>query len=253
MIKTVKSYFSTEPKIPLYTHKYLVIPDLHGIYTIYKKVEDYIKNETLDDRKIIFLGDYVDRGEEGDVYGKRFKDAGSYYIIRDLIKLKEWGEQNSRDIIFLRGNHEVFYEEHYINGQKEIYKDYKFLINSMECFDYVFEKEPEFYKLFLEFLENLRPYYIDEDYKYLFVHAGIDPENKNLQEQVDSGLIYWIRDKFLFSEKKLDYTVVFGHTPFIKPFMRKDKIGLDSGVYKRDYLNMLLVDNYNSKIIQLHK
>jgi serine/threonine protein phosphatase 1 len=250
MISSIKSYFSNTPKD---SHKYLIIPDLHGIYSIYKNVEKYIKNHCEDDRKIIFLGDYVDRGEGGEAYGRYFKDAGSYFVVRDLINLKEWANDNGRDILFLRGNHEVFYEQHYIYKDKVAYKEYKFLINSIECFDHVFKNEPEFYDKFILFLNELAPYYKDNVYNYLFVHAGIDPENKNLQEQVESGEIYWIRDKFLFSEKKLDFTVVFGHTPFIKPFMRSDKIGLDSGVYKREYLNLLLIDNHNSKIIQLRK
>jgi len=156
-----------------------------------------------------------------------------------------------RKIIFLRGNHELFYEDYYIHHDTYAYKQYKFFKDATDCLEHVFKEDRDFYDDFILFLNNLQAYYLDEKYHYLFIHAGIDPDEKDLQKQAEDGLIYWIRDQFLFSEKKLPYTVIFGHTPFSKPFMRSDKIGLDSGVYKRGFLNLLKIDNENSKIIQL--
>ena len=254
MLSKIKSYFSTPIELLTDdTHHYLVVPDLHGIHSIYKRVEEYIKSEVEENRTIIFLGDYMDRGESGIVEGKAFNDVGSYLVMRDLIALQRWADTNGRKILFLRGNHEIFYEDYFIKKEKYPYKQYKFFKDSVDCLSYIFKKDQPFYHAFIEFLNNLQPYYVDEKYGYLFIHAGIDPHEKDLQKQAEDGLIYWIRDKFLFSEKKLPFTVIFGHTPFSKPFMRSDKIGLDSGVYKRGFLNLLKIDNENSKVIQLHK
>ena len=252
MRKRLKENFSSELNLKD-IHDYLVVPDLHGTYSIYKKVEDYIKSSVDSTRAIIFLGDYVDRGESGVVGRVRFKDAGSYYIIRDLIKLKKWAEDNKIKIIFLKGNHEVFYEEYYLKENKNIRREYPFLNDSMNCFDEVFKNDSNFYEEFINFLKNLKPYHFDKKYKYLFVHAGIDPDIKDFESQLKDESIYWIREKFLFSKKRINFTVIFGHTPFVKPFMKHDKIGLDSGVYKRDYFFMLKIDRENSRVIELSK
>ncbi len=253
MISGIKSFFTSSSHHDHDTHHYLVVPDLHGIHSIYKKVETYIKKECGVNRTIIFLGDYMDRGESGSLDGKHFKDLGSYLIMRDLIKLKRWALEEGRHIIFLRGNHEVFYEDYYLNENKYAQEEYAFFRESNACLSHFFEKDEKFYDDFIFFLHALQPYYLDKKYAYLFIHAGIDPDEKDIDKQAEDGLIYWIRDKFLFSEKKLPYTVIFGHTPFSKPFMRSDKIGLDSGVYKRGFLNLLQIDNKDSKIIQLQK
>jgi serine/threonine protein phosphatase 1 len=253
MMAGLKSLFTSVSDHKSEAHYYLVVPDLHGVHSIYKKVEAYIKEVCEENRTIIFLGDYMDRGEAGSLDGKYFKDAGSYLIMRDLIQLQHWAIEKRRKIIFLRGNHEVFYEDYYLKNKKYAEDEYAFFRESNACLSYFFEKDKKFYDDFLLFLHGLKPYYHDKKYAYLFIHAGIDPDEKDIDKQVKDGLVYWIRDKFLFSEKKLPYTVIFGHTPFSKPFMRSDKIGLDSGVYKRGFLNLLQIDNKDSKIIQLQK
>jgi len=253
MLDLVKSYFSSDEQKIVADKHYLVVPDLHGMHSIYKKVEAYIKNELDEKYTIVFLGDYMDRGESGERDGIHFKDLGSYLIIKDLIALQTWAEEQARSIVFLRGNHEVFYEDYYLHDDKYAYNEYAFFKNSVDTLAHFFKEDRAFYDAFITFLHNLQPYYHDETYDYLFIHAGIDPDEKDLDKQAEDGLIYWIRDKFLFTEKKLNYTVIFGHTPFSKPFMRSDKIGLDSGVYKRGFLNLLKIDNQDSKIIQLHK
>ena len=129
MIEGIRSFFSSTQTVDKeQAHHYLVIPDLHGIHSIYKKVETYIKDYCEVHRTIIFLGDYMDRGEAGEIDGISFKDSGSYLIMRDLIALKEWAQKEGRKVIFLRGNHEIFYEDYFLHNKPYAKDEYGFFV-----------------------------------------------------------------------------------------------------------------------------
>lgn len=249
MKKFLSSLFTSERHRNV--SKYLVVPDLHGTYSVYRKVERYIKEECEADRCVIFLGDYMDRGESGEIDGRYFDDAGSYYTIRDIIALKEWAYEARRHMIFLRGNHELFFENFFIEGSINAYRQYPFFKKSVEALEYIFSRDNGFAERFIDFLKSLKPYYLDTTNGYLFVHAGIDPECKDLETQVKQGSVYWIRDKFILSKKRLPYTVIFGHTPFFEPFVQRDKIGLDCGIYRTGSINLLRIDGPERTIVKL--
>jgi serine/threonine protein phosphatase 1 len=251
MKKFFSSLFGTSSPSQKKFHKYLVVPDLHGTYSVYQKVENYIKKEIDKDTAVIFLGDYMDRGEPGTIDDLEFEDAGSYYTIRDIIKLKAWAEEEEREFVFLRGNHELFFENFFIDGSINAYRQYPFFKQSVKALEYVMRKDSEFSERFIAFLKDLKPYYLDKKNGYLFVHAGIDPESKDLEAQVRRGTLYWIRDKFILSKKRLPYKVVFGHTPFFEPFVKRDKIGLDCGIYRTGYINLMKIDGSKYHIFKL--
>ncbi|MCH9813928.1 MAG: metallophosphoesterase [Epsilonproteobacteria bacterium] len=230
--------------------KYLIVPDLHGTYSIFQNVEKFIKS-CEEDRIIIFLGDYMDRGESGEVFGREFFDAGSYHTLNGILKLQRWAVKNSRTMHFLRGNHEVFYEDYFLKNRKRAYEQYDFFREGVDALEFAFQNDFALYSRFELFLENLLPYYFDKNNGYLFVHAGIDNSVGTLKEQADNGLIYWIRDRFIYNQEPLPYTVVFGHTPFKEPFIKENKIGLDSGIYKSGFINLLKIDGDGHTLIKL--
>ncbi len=250
MKKFLSSLFSHSGSDHSYS-KYLVVPDLHGRYSVYQRVEKYIREEVEEDRCVIFLGDYMDRGESGEIDGNLFEDAGSYYTIRDIIALKKWAQSQERPFLFLRGNHELFFENFFIEGSINAYRQYPFFQDSVKALEYVFSREQQFAEEFIAFLKDLRPYYLDSKNGYLFVHAGIDPECKDLETQVKKGSVYWIRDKFILSKKRLPYKVIFGHTPFFEPLIKKDKIGLDCGIYRTGHINLLRIDKGSEQILRI--
>ncbi len=247
MITFIKRVLSKNSK----SCKYLIVPDIHGTISVLNRVEKFIKNECEEDRIIIFLGDYMDRGESGVVFGKEFYDAGSYHTLISLLSLQKWALQNKREIHFLRGNHEIFFEDYFLKKRTKAYEQYQFFNESVDALEFAFKKDPTLFAQFEKFLLNLSPYYLDKENGYLFVHAGVDFDVGSLQEQAKNGLIYWIRDKFIYSQKPLPYTVVFGHTPFSKPFIKENKIGLDSGIYNSGFINLLKIDDRCEKIIKL--
>lgn len=233
------------------TCKYLIVPDLHGTFSIFQKVEQFIKEECEEDRIIIFLGDYMDRGESMKVYGREFHDGGSYHTLRGILDLQSWAKKQEREIHFLRGNHEIFFEDHFLKDSHKAYDLYPFFRESVEVLEFAFKHDYTLHLKLETFLESLLPYYLDKDNGYLFIHAGVDYTIGTLKEQAKKGTIYWIRDKFIYGKEPLPYTVVFGHTPFDEPFITDDKIGLDSGIYESGFINLLKIDNSNKEIIKL--
>ncbi len=252
IMKTILSFNPLQGKNEVSNNgKYIVVPDLHGRYSIYKNVEYFLKKKIESDRHIIFLGDYMDRGESGRIFRRELQDVGSYFVMRDLIKLKKYLKKHERNVTFLRGNHEIFFEDYFIRGDKRAYYEYSFLKNSIDAINFICKRNRFFLPDFINFLNDLKPYFLDKKHKYLFVHAGIDPEGGNIEKQAKEEIIYWIRRKFIESQKSLNYTVVFGHTPFKEPFITRDKIGIDCGIYENNYINLLLIDKEITKIIEI--
>ena len=163
---------------------------------------------------LIFLGDYIDRGDSVAA------------VIDFLIDLA-----GRVPCVFLRGNHEdmfitflefgtnrtVFFAN---GGMKTVLSYMK--NEGLASNDQVARMLPEAHRVFLS---NLKWYHEDDDYVY--VHAGIKP-GIELEKQDRYDLI-WIRDEFIFSPTGIKKKVIFGHTPFARPLVKPDKIGVDTG------------------------
>ncbi len=191
----------------------LAIGDIHGCYLKLVRLMEKIKFNSEKDI-LVFLGDYIDRGDQS-------KDVVDY-----LVQLKkQWPST-----IFLLGNHEQMLQEFLggeninsflVNGGKKTLDSYlgDSRLYSSQDPRTVFPPEH------LEFFQSLAPHYELED--YIFVHAGLR-EGIPLESQ-DLFDLLWIREDFYFSKANFGKTVVFGHTPFQKPFIYKNKIGIDTG------------------------
>jgi serine/threonine protein phosphatase 1 len=156
------------------------------------------------------------------------------------------------DTVFLMGNHEKMFKDFLAgidralfiyNGGESTLKSY---LARME--DYwegrqgVLDEEalnqliPEQHRTFLE---DLKPYY--ETDGYIMVHAGLKHsvplENQSLDDLV------WIREEFIYSEEDFGKRVIFGHTPFVRPLVLPNKIGIDTGaVYGNNLTCVILPD-----------
>jgi serine/threonine protein phosphatase 1 len=96
-------------------------------------------------------------------------------------------------------------------------------------------KTPLFPPEHLEFFDNLRLYYETPD--YLFVHGGLKPAVPIDQQQEWDML--WIRDEFISSDFDFGKRIIFGHTPFRKPLVLDNKIGIDTGAVYGNKLTCL--------------
>lgn len=196
-----------------------VVPDIHGEYSKLINVMEKINKVRKPSETIVFLGDYVDRGD-------RSKDVVNY-----MFKLLS----NDDNVVALLGNHDdVFYsimessdrlEFHHIEWLSryciETLSSYgvstlPLKYNSVEDnirynFDFIKEeliklKKSEDYRKFKILIANCRKYYKED--KYIFSHSG-GVSYKPIEEQSLDELL-WSRD---FKPRNDDYTYVCGHTP----------------------------------------
>ncbi|HVN84072.1 MAG TPA: metallophosphoesterase family protein [Candidatus Binatia bacterium] len=205
-----------------------VVGDIHGCLDEVDALLDGL-SATAGDR-IVFLGDYVDRG------------PASKAVIDRLIRLQREGPQ----CVFLRGNHEDMFlaymgmDGHYgdaflVNGGRATLRSY-----DLETCDgaAVAQRIPSAH---IEFLRALRDYEIAGD--FLCVHAGINPL-RPLEKQSSEDLL-WIREEFIRNRHPLPYIVLFGHTPHrdVPTNLLPYKIGLDTGLVYSNKLSCLELES----------
>jgi serine/threonine protein phosphatase 1 len=196
----------------------LAVGDIHGCYSkLQLLLSEHLPN-LPPETKLVFLGDYVDRGPQ------------TREVIERLILLKE----ERPDTMLLLGNHERMLLNAYegrdvmlweVNGGAETLASYNL-------------EEHQVHKMpagHIDFLRGLQLYHQSGD--YIFVHAGLRP-GIPLAEQDGHDLI-WIRESFFLADPTWDKTVVFGHTPFPTPFRRAGMIGIDTGAVYNNLLTCL--------------
>lgn len=202
-----------------------VVGDIHGcrkeVELLYRHLVD-VEGLSQADR-LIFLGDYVDRGPDS---------KGVIDLMLDI-------EVAFPNTVFLKGNHEdmllgfLGYEgqgAHFYlpNGGVETLESYG--IHSREELEDALNIIPQSHQEFLTDLDRI--VLLD---RYVIVHAGVNPL-RDLKSQIDED-IYWIRDEFIQNVHYFDKTIVFGHTPYQNVFFDQPyKIGVDTGLV---YGNML--------------
>jgi serine/threonine protein phosphatase 1 len=200
-------------------NRVFIIGDIHGCLDTLKRMLDKIQWQPNTDR-LIFLGDYIDRGENS---------RGVVDYILGLGKI-------SPRIQCLIGNHEAAFLDYLQGKEKRL-----FLMNggyqTLESYDA--DREPPGNHLVpashMDFYKSLETYLELED--YYVVHAGFRP-GVPLPEQQFEDLI-WIRDPFIFSSHDFGKRVIFGHTPFSEPLIVENKIGLDTGAVYGNKLTCL--------------
>jgi len=190
------------------------IGDIHGCYDKLCEIIEMIDID-FDNNRLVFLGDYIDRGLQ------------SFEVINYLIDLKK----RCGKVVFLKGNHEEMLLN-YLAGSGKI----TYLANggqqTLESYIRHMSKQDTLPipKEHLDFFNSLSLYYHTEE--YIFVHAGLNKQ-KSLEMQKSDDLL-WIRKKFIKTTYNFGKRVIFGHTPFLKPLVQPNKIGIDTGaVYGR--------------------
>jgi serine/threonine protein phosphatase 1 len=190
------------------------IGDIHGCS---QKLAALLKMLPFDPHMdlLVFLGDYIDRGPE------------SKEVLNILLDLR----RRADNVVFLMGNHEHTVLEYSRTGDpddlrllrpfgvEETLKSYGIgQIRQLRGLSFL----PADHRSFLEGL----PLFFRAG-GYLFTHAGIVPGEDI--ETCPPDRLLTVRRTFLEYTGKLDETVIFGHTPFLTPFVTRDRIGIDTG------------------------
>lgn len=216
------------------------IGDIHGMLSKLELVLAQIEPLLTPEDRLVFLGDYIDRGPE------------SKGVVDRMLPIKA----ERPNTVFLRGNHEqmmmemrAFYDRAYkavpapespdqamlwiVNGGQETLQSYS--SKGMKWWESIPAEHWEFFgSTTLEFSQG----------RYRFVHAGFVPPGETwLDDNFDPRL--WIREPFLSHPSFIEgQIVVFGHTPMTsgKPLVMRNKVGIDTGAVFGGPLTCLAVD-----------
>jgi serine/threonine protein phosphatase 1 len=184
------------------------IGDIHGHHEKISSLLEKLPVRHGQDR-LVFLGDYVDRGPE------------SRKVLDLMVDLHE---KYPSSTVFLKGNHEAMFLDYIENGPLAA----SFLslggIETIKSYG-VEDLHLDIPKKHLAFLKGLETMLVTE--RYCFVHAGLRP-GVPIEKQEEEDIL-WIRFKFIKSGYDWGKRVIFGHTPFDTPLIEKNKIGIDTG------------------------
>lgn len=207
------------------------IGDVHGRYDLMQQILKQIRADAAEQpHRIIFLGDYVDRGPD------------SRKVVEAVMEMVN-SCQPDREIIALTGNHEQMMLDAVSDGSG--HSAVHWLKNggvaTMQSYglDYW-----DLHKLPMDHLKFLHalPRTVDNGVHF-FCHAGVNP-NFPLDQQ-DEEEIIWIRDKFLNSDKDFGRIIVHGHTIFEAPQQLHNRLSIDTGAYHTGNLTAVALDPAN--------
>jgi len=199
-----------------------VIGDVHGCHSALTALLQCVLHRA---DTFVFLGDYVDRGPQ------------SKQVVTTILEL----QKKHPRVITLMGNHEFLFLQYLANrdsavflraGGRQTLASYN--IDPALGLDEANLRIPPEHLAFFRSLPLLW-----QDQHAIYVHAGLQP-GRHLSQQ-SSQWCLWAREQFLQSDCDFGKPVVFGHTTFDEPYLKADKIGIDTGAVYGGRLTALLL------------
>jgi serine/threonine protein phosphatase 1 len=198
-----------------------VIGDIHGEYTKLKALVTNILFIDIDPT-LIFIGDYTNKGENPSATLKYLTELNT-----------------NKKCIFLRGNHEYYWEA--LTSDLEKHTDVLMKYgaqNTIESIDKqlsLTDIQKILFKEFNSVLGQLRNFYVTEN--YIITHSGIPPMYYQTEiENIPADKFLFNRYDFISLEKLyFDKKVIFGHTGFYSPYYDGFKICIDTAACYLEY------------------
>lgn len=211
------------------TEEIYAVGDIHGQLDALERALDLIAQDGGSEARVVFLGDYTDRGPD------------SRGVLDRLIE----GQAQGRDWVFLKGNHDRMFEwfmqdypRHDIHLPVELYWLHQRLGGDTTLASYGIEftgstrgsdvhqqARENVPQAHIDFLTALPLTYQTDD--LFFAHAGIRP-GVPLDQQTEHDLL-WIRQEFHQSTRAHPKLIVHGHTPVDHARHYGNRVNLDSG------------------------
>jgi len=217
------------------------VGDIHGRLDLLREIDGRIRDDAAAAQAarnaVIYLGDYIDRGDQS-------REVVDWLIDNPLPGFER---------ILLLGNHEEsllqFLTDVQIGPAWLAYGGGATLLSygvKPPATDREFVRAQEELRgklpaRHLAFMRGLSLCHVEGD--YYFVHAGIRPGVPlDAQRQED---MLWIRDEFLSSRQDFGKIVVHGHTITETPEIRRNRIGIDTGAFASGTLTSLVLHGEN--------
>lgn len=199
--------------------KLYAIGDIHGCFDEMHELILLIEEDAnLEPAKIVFLGDYVDRGHD------------SAKVVDYLIRLREKSRPDL-EFIFLKGNHEDMLIKAILDKPTSDDLDMFYYNGGYNTKD-SYERENLIFKDHEQFYRSLKRYHREGD--FFFVHAGLAP-TKIMEKALDDFMfeydpLLWARE---FNKHDGEFPenvfVVHGHTPVPQIDFRPNQLNIDTG------------------------
>lgn len=189
--------------------KIFIVGDIHGCLQMLNRLLDLIPWRPGRDR-LVFVGDCIDRGPH------------SRGVVDCILGLMRMDPQ----VTCILGNHEAMLLDYLAGIDPELYLANR---GGTTLREYQFHQTdgrgavipPDH----MAFYRSLKPVFELED--YYVVHAGFRPGIEFERQSVED--MVWIREPFISSDCDFGKKVIFGHSPFPRPFLMENKIGIDTG------------------------
>lgn len=193
--------------------RYYCFPDIHGCSDFLKQALSFVYKQNPDGGKIIFLGDYIDRGPD------------NLGVITTIMNPPEGWE-----FITLLGNHEQMFIDSYLHGtpfyDPKAAKDIAgFDQDEFVIYDHV---RNGIDSSILEWMDKLKVFHIED--KNVFAHAFYD-DLLSPEDQVSNKCVWTRMDDWMkFPNDKQGLYLTHGHTPRKDgPVKSPNRTNLDCG------------------------
>ena len=209
------------------------VGDIHGCLDQLKRLIAACRQHA-DGRemRLIFLGDYIDRGPDS---------AGVVRFVFDL------QSQAPGTVIALKGNHEAWA----VGVADGTAKRNIWLRNggAATLRSYGVTDVRDLPPTHLDWMRSLRLTF--DDGRRLFVHAGVNPR-RPLDVQLEEDLL-WIRDPFLDNGRDYGRLIIHGHTPLLGavPDLRSNRLNLDTAAVFGGRLTAAVFDDSQTEPIAI--
>ncbi|MEM0944331.1 MAG: metallophosphoesterase family protein [Pseudomonadota bacterium] len=221
-----------EPQVaslPHVTRRTYAVGDIHGRFDLLGEIVDRILQDQSEEDgvpEIIFLGDYIDRGER------------SSEVIEFLIAMQDWPEVKVR---YLRGNHEEMMLDFLVSpdagdrwlryGGLQTLMSYGVSapgpVHQPGTLAVIRDDLEVALGAHRAFIEAMGLWHMSGN--VLFVHAAADPMQAATQQ--DPRTLLWGHPRFAERMRDDGVWVVHGHTVVEEPIVEKGRISVDTGAY----------------------
>ena len=234
------------PKIPDGQRVYC-IGDIHGRADLLAQLHKMILSDAAGYRgakTILYLGDYIDRGEESrqvieTLLSQPFPDFAAIHLLGNheqaMLDFMLVPEATASWLYF--GGRETLHSYGIVLAHIPTMRDIAMLAGQLD------RRLPNSHRAFLhDCTESWRCG------SYYFVHAGIRPGVALDQQTLEDQL--WIREEFLYSNANHGVIVVHGHSISQEVEQRNNRIGIDTGAFATGVLTCLVLESDQQRLLQ---